>query len=85
MPRPIDMLCPPDWNLESKGATTTVTRRSVFTRELNTMEIPTTYERSEAWLHGGTVIQNALPELNVDQREFLMSGATPEEWEAMFG
>jgi len=79
------MLCPPDWNLESKGATTTVTRRSVFTRELNTMEIPTTYERSEAWLHGGTVIQNALPELNVDQREFLMSGATPEEWEAMFG
>lgn len=31
------------------------------------------------------LIQDALPELNPDQREFLISGTTPEEWEELFG
>jgi hypothetical protein len=33
----------------------------------------------------GVVIQKAMPYLDADQREFLMTGITTEEWEQMFG
>ena len=32
----------------------------------------------------GAMIQNAFPFLNADEREFLMTGTTPSEWDAMF-
>lgn len=31
------------------------------------------------------LIQNALPGFDADQREFLMTGITPDEWKQMFG
>jgi hypothetical protein len=33
----------------------------------------------------GELLQNAFPFLNPDEREFLLTGTTPEEWNAMFG
>tara|TARA_B100000809_G_C14924066_1_gene454452 strand:- start:516 stop:731 length:216 start_codon:yes stop_codon:yes gene_type:complete len=33
---------------------------------------------------GGKLIQNALPELNADQRELLISGTCPTCWNEMF-
>jgi hypothetical protein len=30
-------------------------------------------------------VQDAFPQLDADQREFLISGITPEEWDATFG
>jgi len=86
MPRPIDLLCPPGWAFESTPAGTKVTRVSIFTKKSNTMELPVARDRIELWMGGsGPMIQDAFPDLNADQREFLMSGATPEEWEEMFG
>jgi hypothetical protein len=86
MPRPVDLLCPPDWGFEATASGTKVTRRSVFDRQMYTMELPVSQERIEIWASGaGALIQDAFPELNADQREFLMSGATPEKWEEMFG
>lgn len=38
-----------------------------------------------AWSKEGVLIQNAFPYLSADDREFLMTGCTPEEWGAMFG
>lgn len=37
--------------------------------------------------HNGAIIQSpgALPHASADDREFLMTGTTPTEWEAMFG
>ena len=32
----------------------------------------------------GLKIQDAFPFLNKDQREFLMTGTTPEEWDQLF-
>lgn len=37
------------------------------------------------WLQGGVLIQNALPQLDEDQREHLMSGICPKCWDATFG
>jgi len=33
----------------------------------------------------GSLVQEAFPQLNADQREFLMTGFTPELWDATFG
>ena len=41
--------------------------------------------RLRAWVNGTGYIQDMLPELSADQREFLMSGSDPEEFERLFG
>lgn len=35
--------------------------------------------------HDGQTIQDAFPYLSADDREFLLTGITPEEWDAIFG
>ena len=47
------------------------------------MDIPVTVDQLEAW-EDGELIQNAMPSLTPDQREFIMTGVTPEEWENSF-
>jgi hypothetical protein len=37
----------------------------------------------KAWQAGG-LVQNAFPMLNADQREFLMTGLTPEQWDKLY-
>ena len=37
-----------------------------------------------SWI-AGELIQSALSYLTVDEREFLMTGISPEEWEESFG
>lgn len=64
--------------------------QSLFSGEWNTMECDPTEPRAitraqyDAW-QSGTHIQTAMPQLSADECEFLMSGATPTEWAAMFG
>ena len=41
-------------------------------------------ESFHSW-NAGALIQNAFPELDADEREFIKTGITPKEWEAMFG
>lgn len=61
-----------------------ITRISSFTGKEHTLDIPVTQEQLEDW-HAGQVIQQAMPNLTPDQREFLMTGVTAEEWEEAFG
>jgi|TARA_B100000424_G_scaffold47347_1_gene32922 hypothetical protein len=49
----------------------------------HTREIPVTQEQIDAW-KSGELIQNAMPNISADDREFLMTGITPEEWDAHF-
>ncbi len=48
------------------------------------MDLPVTPEQLEAWRQG-VLIQHVMPQLSAAEREFLISGVTPEEWEALFG
>jgi hypothetical protein len=41
-------------------------------------------QRYNSW-RSGMLIQEAFPMLNADQREFIMTGVTPEEWSKYFG
>lgn len=60
-----------------------ITRTSPFTGKLHIREIDVTEAQLEAW-QGGQLIQEAMPHLSVDDREFLMTGITPEEWSEAF-
>ena len=61
-----------------------VTRQSIFTGIERTVDLPITEDQYERW-RNGELVQNAFPQLNADEREFLMTGCTPEEWDEMFG
>jgi len=37
------------------------------------------------WLHGDKLAQDAFPFLSHTEREFLISGITPDEWNELFG
>jgi len=55
-------------------------RTSTLTGKPHTKDIPVTQEQLDRW-RDGELIQNAMPNLNADDREFLMTGITPEEWD----
>jgi len=60
-------------------------RRSALTDKVSSMMIDVSYAQVVAWEDGGELIQNAMPNLTDNEREFLMTGITPEEWDDMFG
>lgn len=50
----------------------------MHSRELNITEEQVIY-----W-NTGTMIQKAFPNISADDREFLLTGSTPEEWDEDF-
>jgi hypothetical protein len=61
---------PPAWSGFAEPQTLTLT--------------PDQYDRFQAWLTDGTPIQDKLPDLTPGQREILMSGIGPEDWDNEF-
>lgn len=61
-----------------------ITRTSPFSGKKNSREIDVTQAQLAEW-EAGTLIQNAMPSLSADDREFIMTGITPEEWDKTFG
>jgi hypothetical protein len=60
-----------------------VTRTSPFSGQTNTREINVTPEQLEAW-QSGRKIQDVMWNVSADDREFIMTGITPEEWAETF-
>ncbi len=61
-----------------------ITRKSMLTGIERTLDIPCTQEQLDAWNQGQGLIQRIMPDLTADQREFIMTGCTPEEWDAAY-
>jgi len=61
-----------------------ITRTSSLTGVKRTKEIDVTIEQILAW-EEGELIQNAMPNLSADDREFIKTGITGEEWDQLFG
>ena len=61
-----------------------ITRKSQVSGITRTKHIRVTEEQLQDW-ENGTVIQQAMPHLSDDDREFILTGITPEEWDELFG
>lgn len=59
-----------------------VRRRNIFTGKVRELNLDVNPEQIARW-QKGELIQNAMPQLSVDEREFLISGLLPEEWEKL--
>lgn len=60
-----------------------IKRRSPWSKKTNTMRLDVTEEEYNAW-RNGMLIQEAMPRLNSNEREFLMTGLTNTDWFDMF-
>ncbi len=60
----------------------TIERKSPLTGKINTMEITMNPSDYLAW-ENGMMIQNALPYLTANEREFIKTGLVDEEWDMM--
>ncbi len=61
----------------------TVSRVSSISGETNTKELDITEEQMTNYL-GGMHIQRAFPHLPAEDREFILTGITAEEWDSVF-
>lgn len=60
-----------------------ITKKSMASGIVRTREIDCTQEQLDLW-RSGHLIQSVMNHLSDDDREFLMTGIVPGEWEEMF-
>ena len=60
-----------------------ITRTSILSGKTRTKEINVNQSQIDKWV-AGMLIQDAMPDVSVDEREFIMTGSTPEEWDLYF-
>ncbi len=60
-----------------------ITKTSVHSGITRTLDLDVTFEEIAAW-QAGELIQVAMPRLNADEREFIKTGITSQEWEEIF-
>ena len=60
-----------------------ITKTSILSGITRTKEINVNQSQIDKWV-AGMLIQDAMPNVSVDEREFIMTGSTPEEWDSTF-
>ena len=61
-----------------------IKRKSAFSGVERTKDIPVNPEDYKMWEQGYSSIDDAMPYLNSEDREFILSGITPQEWKNAF-
>lgn len=66
-----------------------VTRRSALSGDLHTREVLIEHGELTAWVEQGfrdgpLLIQQCIPSASDEDREFILTGITPEEWDLTF-
>lgn len=62
-----------------------VIRRSSLTGKFHSMHLDITQQQLIDYDEGKGLVQKMFPHLSKEQREFLKTGITPEEWLEIFG
>ena len=62
-----------------------IERKSILSGEIGTMELDVTVEQMDRFYSGNELVQNIFPNLSGEEREFLISGMLPIEWNTTFG
>jgi hypothetical protein len=60
-----------------------ITKKSILSGIERTLDIPVTQEELDKW-NSGMLIQEAMPNLSPDQREFILTGIVSDEWDSTF-
>lgn len=61
-----------------------LTRTSPISGKKNTMDLDVTIDQITDW-EKGAMIQDAMPNLTIDEREFIKTGITSEDWSELMG
>jgi hypothetical protein len=61
-----------------------IIRKSPVSNEVHSMHLEISQQQWIRYLHGEGLIQDIFPNLTADEREFIKSGITDEEWEVLF-
>jgi hypothetical protein len=61
-----------------------ITKTSRISGTISTMDLNITSEQLSRIEEGRELIQNIVPHLSSDEREFLITGITPQEWDKLF-
>lgn len=67
----------------NKHSMIAITKKSTLTGIVRTKEFPITEDQYLAW-QSGILIQEAMPNLSLEDREFIITGITKEEWDEHF-
>lgn len=64
-----------------------ITRRSPLTGKINTLEVNVTQEQMREFLSDDRyrLVQEIFCDASAEEREFILTGYTPEDWEFLFG
>jgi len=60
-----------------------VRRKNIFSGKIEELDLNVTDEQLQRWL-GGEHIQHVFPHLTPDEREFLLTGLMPGNWDKLF-
>lgn len=60
-----------------------IRQTSILTGKTRVREIDVSEAQLQAWMNGA-LIQNVMPDVSPDDREFIKTGITPEEWDELF-
>lgn len=82
--RPIDLISPPEVVAREVPEGLEITRNVGFGPRRATMVLPITANDFLRWQRKEGAIQDLFPDLSPDQREFMLSGMTPEIWAETF-
>lgn len=63
----------------------TIRKTSKLTGIERARRLPITVKQLFRWKEGGELVQDVFPHLSADDREFLMTGITPDEWAKYMG
>jgi len=66
-----------------KGPPMNITRKSVLSGKVSTLDIPVTSQKLIAY-ESRVSVQDAFPDLSPAEREFVRAGITVEEWAAVY-
>ncbi len=71
-----------NWSHNEETGQSTCSKLCSITKKIYSVTIDTT--QWHKWHYGREFIQNVMPELPIADREFLISGTTPKEWDSLF-
>lgn len=60
-----------------------ITRTSPLTGRTQSLDIDVSIEQIKSW-ESGALIQDVMPHLSADEREFIISGCTPQDFDILF-